>query len=241
MAETLFVSDLHLEAKHRPMTDLFLRFLRERASGADALYILGDLFESWIGDAAADEHDREVQQGLKALAGSGVPIHLLTGNRDFLLGKDFALASGVRLIADPTRVDLYGTPTLLMHGDSLCTDDAGHMAFRHLARSQIWQQAFLNRPMEERKRIAWDLRQESEALKQEKPREIMDVNPEAVCTTYRTAKVCHIIHGHTHREAIHEVNVDDRDCRRYVLGDWTEKRGSVLQVKPDAWCLQAFN
>ena len=241
MAETLFVSDLHLEAKHRPMTDLFLRFLRERASGADALYILGDLFESWIGDAAADEHDREVQQGLKALAGSGVPIHLLTGNRDFLLGKDFALASGVRLIADPTRVDLYGTPTLLMHGDSLCTDDAGHMAFRHLARSQTWQQAFLNRPIEERKRIARDLRQKSEALKREKPQEIMDVNPEAVGTTYRTAGVRHIIHGHTHREAIHEVDVDGRDCRRYVLGDWTEKLGSVLQVTPDAWCLQAFD
>ena len=241
MAETLFVSDLHLETKRQPMTDLFLRFLRERAPGADALYILGDLFEFWIGDDGADDHAREIQRGLKTLARSGVPIHLLTGNRDLLLGEAFARESGAYLIADPTWVDLYGTRALLMHGDSLCTDDAGYMAFRHLTHSPTWRQTFLNLPLQERRRIIQGLRNDSEARKREKPREIMDVNPEAVRVTYRTAKVRHIIHGHTHREAVHEMNVDGQDCKRYVLGDWTEERGSVLRVSPEVWSLQAFD
>ena len=240
MSETLFVSDLHLEAKRQPITDLFLRFLRERARGADALYILGDLFEFWIGDDSADQHDQEIQQGLKALAQSGTDLFLLVGNRDYLLGKTFAAASGLRLIPDPTRLDLYRVPTLLLHGDNLCTDDAAYMAYRHLTRSRLWRDAFLARPLAERRQTARRMREQSKAKQREAPREIMDVNPLAVRTTYETAEVRRLIHGHTHREAVHELDINGAPCRRYVLGDWTETRGSVLRVTPEAWSLEAY-
>ena len=240
MSETLFISDLHLEAKRRPMTDLFLRFLRERARGADALYILGDLFEFWIGDDGAEAHDREIQCALKALVESGVPVFFLAGNRDFLLGEGCATVSGLRLIPDPTRRDVYGTPTLLMHGDSLCTDDAEYMAFRHLARSALWRDDYLSQSVATRRAIIRDVRARSEARKQRTPRALMDVNAAAVSATYRTAKVRCLIHGHTHREALHETTVDGAVCRRYVLGDWTETRGSVLRATPKAWTLEAF-
>ena len=199
MSETLFVSDLHLEAKRRPITDRFLRLLEQRASKADALYILGDLFEVWIGDDGADAHDREIRDRLKRLADLGVPIYLLLGNRDFLLGNEYLFDAGMKPIPDPTTIDLYGTRTLLMHGDSLCTDDAAYMAFRHIARGTAWRDEFLSKPLEERRRIAHGLRKSSEKQKREKPVEIMDVNPMAARTTFTTAQVRRIIHGHTHR------------------------------------------
>lgn len=223
----LFISDLHLDPSRPAITALFSAFLEEQASRAEALYILGDLFEVWIGDDDDGELGRQVGAALKTLSRRGVPVYLLHGNRDFLLGERFAAASGAALLPESLVIDLYGTPTLIMHGDTLCTDDRAYQTFRAQVRSPAWQARMLALPLAERRAMAQRLRESSQQAVSEKPEEITDVNPEAVQRALREHGVQRLIHGHTHRPAVHDWLLDGRPARRIVLGDWY-REGSVL-------------
>ena len=237
---TLFISDLHLCAQRPAVMTLFLDFLRGRAIHADALYILGDLFEYWIGDdAAADAEFAAVIAGLRALTHSGVPVYVMHGNRDFLLGEEFTKITGCRLLPDPTLIDLYGTPVLLMHGDTLCTDDVDYQNFRRIVRDPQWIKKFLAQSRDQRNTVVRDLRATSKAAMAEKPPDIMDVNPSAVETVMRTHRVHHLIHGHTHRPAQHDLLLDGQPARRTVLGDWYEQ-GSVLECDARGCVLESL-
>ncbi len=237
---TLFISDLHLCAQRPAVMTLFLDFLRGRATHADALYILGDLFEYWIGDdAAADAEFAAIIAGLRALTQSGVPVYVMHGNRDFLLGEEFTQITGCRLLPDPTLIDLYGTPMLLMHGDTLCTDDVDYQNFRRIVRDPQWIKKFLTQSRDQRNTVVRDLRATSKAAMAEKPPDIMDVNPAAVETVMRTHRVHHLIHGHTHRPAQHDLLLDGQPARRTVLGDWYEQ-GSVLECDARGCVLESL-
>jgi UDP-2,3-diacylglucosamine hydrolase len=225
---TLFVSDLHLCPTRPETTAAFLGFLRGPARVCEALYILGDLFEYWAGDDDAEEPlNRDVAQALTRLADAGPTLYFMAGNRDFLLGGQYAALSRLTLLPDPTLIELHGVPTLLMHGDTLCTDDAAYLAFRATVRDPAWIAAFLARPLAQRKATIEELRRRSEAEKQRKPMEIMDANDEAVAQALRRHGYPRLIHGHTHRPARHEHVVDGRRCERWVLADWY-LRGSYL-------------
>lgn len=224
---TLFISDLHLCPLRPQISGIFARFLEGPARQADALYILGDLFEYWAGDDdLGDPFNASIAGALRSCA-AHVPVHLMHGNRDFLLGPAFAHAAGVRLIADPLLADIGGVQTLLTHGDMLCTDDSAYMQFRAEVRSTAWIDSFLATPLPERKDRIEALRQESETEKMRKPIEIMDVNAGAVAILLREHDYPRLIHGHTHRQARHEHRVDDHRCERWVLADWNTS-GSYL-------------
>ena len=227
---TLFISDLHLSPERPDILRLFHDWITGLdAENTQALYILGDLFEAWVGDDEDDPELLSVPAALRSLAERGVPVFVMRGNRDFLLGSRFERASGSRLLEDPTRIELHGRTVLLMHGDTLCTDDHDYQAFRARVRDPHWQAAMLARPLEERRRIAAELRSQSEHSTAGKRPEIMDVNPEAVAAAFRERDVDLLIHGHTHRPAIHESVVDGRPRWRIVLGDWYD-HGSVLEA-----------
>jgi len=231
---TLFISDLHLDAERPRITELFGQFIRSDARHADALYILGDLFEAWIGDDDPSETGAFVASELHALQASGVPVYFIRGNRDFLLGEDFARRAGMRLLPDPSVVMLYGQPTLIMHGDTLCTDDVNYQQFRAQTRNPQWQAQFLSQPLAARVAFAQQARAASRAhqsgLKQQGTMEtITDVSPATVDSTFGRFGIERIVHGHTHRPAVHELMVEGRPCERIVLGDWYD-HGSVLRV-----------
>jgi len=228
MPDTLFISDLHLDPERPAVTELFLELLDTRARGADAIYILGDLFEAWVGDDDTGPMNLAVCEGLKKCAVAGTPVFIMHGNRDFLLGARFATASGCTLLGDPTLIDLYGTPTLLMHGDLLCTDDTEYMAFRRMVRDSEWQRQLLSRPLQERQQMAREMRDRSREQTGGKPESIMDVNKEAVIKTMTDHRVQRLIHGHTHRPAIHDLLISGEPAQRIVLGDWYEQ-GSLLE------------
>lgn len=225
---TLFISDLHLCAGRPQSNRSFFDFLEREARGARALYILGDLFEYWVGDDdLGDPFNATVVGALARLAGSGVPIYLMHGNRDFVIGEAFARSSGVTLLADPALLSLYGHPVLLMHGDTLCTLDLKYQAFRREARSEVWMRNLLQQPLAERKAAIEALRRRSEQEKRSKPAEIMDVAPAEVEATLRRYGYPRLIHGHTHRPARHVHTVDGHVCERWVLADWYQG-GSYL-------------
>ncbi len=224
---TLFISDLHLSGQRPAITELFLDFLRQRARSAEALYILGDLFEAWIGDDAVLPDYQPCVDALRTLADSGVPVYIMQGNRDFLLGEGFAAMSSATLLPDPSVIDLYGEPTLLMHGDTLCTDDVAYQQFRAMVRDPQWQAALLAKTPQERLAMAREYREISQAQTAQKAETIMDVNQEAVAAALREQGVHRLIHGHTHRPALHDFTLDNAPARRIVLGDWYEQ-GSVL-------------
>jgi len=227
----LFISDLHLSETRPHISQLFLRFVDEVAPAARTLFILGDLFEFWIGDDTLDEPlNAEVIAGLKRLAKRGTQSRFMHGNRDFLVGPAFAAAADVDLLPDPTLLDLYGTPTLLMHGDTLCTDDKAYQAFRAHVRNPEVQRQFLALPVPARRQQVGQVRAQADQRKQDKPPEIMDVTPAAVDDAVRAAGYApRLIHGHTHRPARHEHAVDGHRCERWVLADWYE-RGEYLRV-----------
>jgi UDP-2,3-diacylglucosamine hydrolase len=231
MPGTLFVSDLHLDASRPHITRLFLDVLDTPGRDADAIYILGDLFELWPGDDDDSLLGLAVMDALRACVTSGTPVHLLHGNRDFLIGERFAARSGCRLLDDPSRIDLYGTPVLLMHGDTLCTDDVDYQAFRAGVRDIRWQQAFLQQSLQARRDIAQALRGKSRASAREKPESIRDVNPDTVARFMTDHGVQQLIHGHTHRPGIHEFEIAGKPARRMVLGDWY-RQGSLLECTP---------
>jgi UDP-2,3-diacylglucosamine hydrolase len=227
---TLFVSDLHLTARRPETALLFQRFLAGPARAAGALYILGDLFDYWAGDDdLGDPFNASVCAALADLAGGGTDTFFMPGNRDFLAGDQFGVASRLTFLADPTVVDVAGAPTLLMHGDTLCTDDTDYLAFRAIARSPQWRADLLAKPLAERKAMLDVLRATSETAKQGKDDDVMDANAEAVAEAFRRHGVCRLIHGHTHRQARHEHRVDHRACERWVLGDW-HAGGNALAV-----------
>lgn len=228
MPDTLFISDLHLDPERPAVTELFLELLDTRARAADAIYILGDLFEAWVGDDDTGPMNLAVCEGLKKCAVAGTPVFIMQGNRDFLLGAHFATASGCTLLGDPTLIDLYGTPTLLMHGDLLCTDDTEYMAFRRMVRDSEWQRQLLSRPLQERQQMAREMRDRSREQTGGKPESIMDVNKKAVIQIMTDHKVQRLIHGHTHRPAIHDLLISGEPAQRIVLGDWYEQ-GSLLE------------
>lgn len=237
---TLFVSDLHLDETRPGIVELFESFLANEARHAHALYILGDLFEAWIGDDDDAALATRVATALKALNDSGVPIHFIAGNRDFLLGEDYAQRAGMHLLEDGTVIDLHGTQTLLLHGDALCTDDAAYLAFRKQVRDPAWQRQFLSQPLAARRAFAQAARDASREHTSQAVMAIMDVNQHAVESALRDAQVTRMIHGHTHRPAIHEFKLDDAPAQRSVLGDWYEQ-GSVLRVDGDAIELAGLN
>lgn len=230
---TLFISDLHLEDARPQMTDLLLKLLAGEARQAEALYILGDLFEYWIGDDAPSPTARGVSDGIRQLVDSGVPCYFMHGNRDFLLGEEYASDAGMELLPESAVVDLYGTPTLLLHGDILCTDDVEYQAFRRQVRDPGWQAQFLARSVAERQAIARQARDASRHHTSSASMDIMDVNQEAVKHAFAEHGVRNMIHGHTHRPAIHQHELEDGSrASRIVLSDWYEK-GSVLRVTPE--------
>jgi UDP-2,3-diacylglucosamine hydrolase len=217
---TLFISDLHLEESRPDITDAFLAFLREKAAGVEQLYILGDFFEAWIGDDERTPLQEQVASALKQLSDSGTHIFLMHGNRDFLIGEEFCHRSGATLLDDPTVIDLYGTPTLLLHGDSLCTADVEYQKFRANMRNPQMQKMMLARPLEDRQQMAKQLRALSMAKNQGKAEDIMDVTPEEVVKELEAHGVQLMIHGHTHRPAVHQLEANGKPARRIVLGDW---------------------
>jgi len=232
MPHTLFISDLHLSTDHAHSLAAFHRFIDTLASRADTLYILGDLFEYWAGDDDLDTpFHAEVTGKLHRLAASGVKIYLMHGNRDFLMGETLAQAAGATLLADPTLLDLYGTPTLISHGDTLCTDDVEYQQFRIRVRSAIFQGKFLAQPLSERKAYIEQLRRQSNEAKQHKSTEIMDVNDNAVAALLSEYHYPRLIHGHTHRPNRHEHLVDGHTCERWVLSDWD---GETSALRCDA-------
>lgn len=243
---TLFISDLHLDPTRPAVARLFGDFIDRQAHGADALYILGDLFEAWVGDDDPSEVGAFVAERLRGLSERGVPVFLQHGNRDFLLGEAFAARAGLQLLPEATVVPLYGRPTLLMHGDTLCTDDAPYQAFRAQTRDPRWQAQFLGQPLAARLAFAAQARaasaQRQQTMKHDDAAQfesITDVNADAVIEALRMHGVDTLIHGHTHRPAVHALRVDDRNCRRVVLGDWYTQ-GSVLRVDADGMCLETL-
>jgi UDP-2,3-diacylglucosamine hydrolase len=229
LPDTLFISDLHLAPERPRIVEQFFRFVSSAARGADALYVLGDLFEYWVGDDDLDDPlNDSVAQGFAELAANGTAVFFMHGNRDLLVGAEFAARSRGRLLDDPALIDLYGKPTLLMHGDTLCTDDLEYQKFRAYAHNPQNQARFLALPIAARHAELSALRQKSESAKQDKTAEIMDVNIAAVEQALRSAGYPRLIHGHTHRPGRHVHRVDGRECERWVLGDWYDN-GSYLR------------
>jgi UDP-2,3-diacylglucosamine hydrolase len=228
----LFASDVHLSGARPEMVASFLRFLEADARGASALYILGDLFDLWVGDDDPDPINLQVMEALAQLARAGVAVRVMHGNRDFLFGADGARRSGVELIEDPTVIDLFGTPTLLMHGDTLCADDTEYLRQRARYRQPWVLSGFLALPRAVRVAIGRHFRRKSERSKRVTAPMIMDVNDAAVAEALRRAGCARLIHGHTHRPSRHELTIDGRACERIVLADWYT-RGSYLRADPD--------
>ncbi|MCW8944722.1 MAG: UDP-2,3-diacylglucosamine diphosphatase [Sedimenticola sp.] len=230
MKDILIISDLHL-SRGRPATiDLFLRFLKEQAQNAGYLYILGDLFDAWIGDDDITPPVPEIIEGLHHLSKQGCVLSIMHGNRDFLLGEVFANATGCTLIPDPSVVDLNGTPTLLMHGDLLCSDDKEYLQARKLLRSKDFIADFLSRSIAERLQLAAEYRKRSGEVVSLKSADIMDVNQLTVADYMQENGVQQLIHGHTHRPALHQFLLDGKEAKRYVLEDWHETYGSYIRV-----------
>jgi UDP-2,3-diacylglucosamine hydrolase len=227
---TLFISDLHLDPARPQITTLFEHYLAsDEVRQADALYILGDLVEAWIGDDDDAELPGRIADATRAVRDSGRPVYFMPGNRDFLLGQAYADRAGMTLLEDGVVHDLYGRPTLLMHGDTLCTDDVAYQAVRRQVRTPEWKANILAMPLEARRAFAAKARADSRAHTGSTMESIMDVNAEAVAAAMRGAGVTRLIHGHTHRPAVHTFELDGSAAQRIVLGDWYEQ-GSVLRV-----------
>jgi UDP-2,3-diacylglucosamine hydrolase len=230
MSVTLFISDLHLSPEHPEMTDCFVRFLQREVSRADALYILGDLFEAWVGDDVEDNFTRTITENLKNWP---KPLYLMQGNRDFLMGENFARKTGGKILPDPTVIDLYGESVLVSHGDLLCTDDKSYLKFRKIVHIKWLQSIFLRFPLSFRLKVAEKLRQKSSGHVKELAPEIMDVTPQAVQDWLATYKVSKLIHGHTHRPAIYPD--------RLVLPAWHGRGGALIASSDKSFELTYFD
>jgi len=229
---TLFISDLHLEPGQPEIGEQFLSFLAGEARQAEALYILGDLFEVWLGDDDPNPYYGEMKLALRDLSDTGIPVYFMHGNRDFMIGEDFASETGTNILDDPTVVDLYGEKVLLCHGDSLCTDDIHYQQARAMTRNPEWQAMMLSKSIEERIALAIQARKESMERGESLSDEIMDVNQDAVAAALGEHGVKVMLHGHTHRPTVHSLDLGDHTATRIVLGDWYEQ-GSVVRWDDD--------
>jgi len=227
MGQTLFISDLHLDRERPEIIKLFVDFLKNEATEAEALYILGDLFEYWVGDDQPLPGLENCLAALQSLTENNIPVYFIHGNRDFLIGKRFADKTGITLLPESKVIDLYGTPTLILHGDTLCTDDVDYQKMRQMLRDLKWQEQFLSLPIETRIKEALKLREKSQQATEAKEEMIMDVNQTTVVSIMQENDVLQMIHGHTHRPAVHDLEIDGEEAKRIVLGDWYHQ-GSVL-------------
>ncbi len=238
--ETLFISDLHLDSDQPEIQQQLLAFIEQDAKGSDALYILGDLFEVWLGDDDDNADHQRTIDALKQLHSDGTPVYILHGNRDFLLGEQFAQNAHCSILPDPSVIDLYGQQVMIMHGDLLCSDDVAYQAFRQQIRNPQWQAQFLQLPLAQRKQIAEDLRKKSQQETQGKTMDIMDVTQATVDDFMQQYAVHTLIHGHTHRPDIHTWTSKDERMQRIVLGDWYTQ-GSVLRWDRNEYHLQSLD
>jgi UDP-2,3-diacylglucosamine hydrolase len=236
---TLFISDLHLDPSRPAVTDRFIRLLAEWKATVDALYILGDLFEVWIGDDDPDPHHRRIIESIALFTSGGPECYIARGNRDVIIGQHFCAETGTQLLAETTVIDLYGTRALISHGDELCTDDHAYQRFRNQARSPTWRALFLALPLSARRYLARQLRRRSQADTALKPEETTDVSPDAVEDAFTRHRVTTMIHGHTHRPGIHELELFRKTRTRIVLGDWYEQ-GSVLRWDDTGYRLETL-
>lgn len=236
---TLFISDLHLEADRPEIADQFLRFLETEALNADALYILGDLFEFWVGDDDPNEHYAWIKQGLCKLTRKKVPVFFMHGNRDFMVGREFASETSITILEDPHVLDIHGEKVLLSHGDAYCTDDIEYQAIRNMTRDPQWQAMMLTKSLEERLAFAEQSRAASRAHGDNINQDIADVSQEAIEAAFRQADVRLMLHGHTHRPAVHDLDIDGQPAKRIVLGDWFE-HGSVVRWDEDGPVLSSI-
>lgn len=225
---TYFISDLHLERIESPITNIFTAFLDDLNQN-DSLYILGDLFESWIGDDNVSELSQYISDRLLMLSDRDISVAIMHGNRDFLIGEDFCKASSIELINDPRIIEIDTKKVMLTHGDELCTDDKEYQAFRSVVRNPLWQKDFLNFPISKREKIAGEAKDASKDSKKNKAMEIMDVNTDAVLKAFNDQNIEIMIHGHTHRPNIHKVSNEGRNLTRYVLGDWSKNSAIILK------------
>ncbi|MDJ0812121.1 MAG: UDP-2,3-diacylglucosamine diphosphatase [Woeseiaceae bacterium] len=225
---TLFISDLHLEADRPDIGKQFLQFLETEASEADDLYILGDLFEAWVGDDDPNTHYFTIKRALRKLTDGGIPVYFMHGNRDFMIGKGFANETGVKILEDPYKVTMYGQKTLLSHGDILCIDDVKYQRVRKMVRDPDWQAEMRAKPLKDRLRYAQEARRQSLEQTINMSLEIMDVNQDEVKRFIKEHNVDVLLHGHTHRPDIHTVDLGNRRAKRIVLGDWYTQ-GSVVR------------
>lgn len=237
---TLFISDLHLSGEHPAVSELFVAFLASYGHQAQTLYILGDLFELWLGDDAVLPEHETVIQALHETSASGTDIAIMHGNRDLLLGEQFCQQSGCRLISDPCLIEINQEAVLLMHGDTLCTDDLEYQRFRQMVHDKSYQQAFLALPIAERLTRVQFFRQQSQQSTRQKAAEIMDVNQQAVIDVFSTYEVKRLIHGHTHRPAVHELEINGHSVQRMVLADWG-LTGQVLMHNAQGWHSETFD
>jgi len=226
----LFVSDVHLDGAAPQATEQFLSFLGAEATQVEALYILGDLFEAWVGDDDEDPGNERVCRALRALTAGGVACFALHGNRDFLLGSGFCERSGCQLLPDPVIAQLGDERVLLTHGDALCTDDHAYQELRSIVRDPAWQERFLALPLSAREQLADEARAGSRRHTSRTVPDIMDVNPQAVVTAFRATGVRRMVHGHTHRPGVHQLEIDGAPAQRIVLGAWYEQ-GSYLRCE----------
>ncbi len=241
MAKHLFISDLHLAPERPDIIQLFIQFMQHQAAQAESLYILGDLVEYWLGDDDTAEGLNEVFDAMKQQSDKGLKLYLMHGNRDFLMGETLAQRVGCQLIHEPYIAELNNTPVLLMHGDILCTDDLRYQELRLMLRNPAWQEDFLSRPLDERQQMAMALRKQSQQEIQDKDADIMDVNTAAVNNAFIENNVSLMIHGHTHRPAIHTLDINSKPVKRIVLGDWYSQ-GSVLEFNsPTDFELKSFS
>ncbi|MEW8030104.1 MAG: UDP-2,3-diacylglucosamine diphosphatase [Candidatus Thiodiazotropha sp.] len=241
MTQQLFISDLHLSAERLDTVRLFLRFLSDRAPEADHLYILGDLFDAWVGDDDVASPIPEVKQAMRQLSQTGTRLWLMHGNRDFLIGEGFCRETGAELLQDPTLVVLYGKSTLLMHGDLLCTDDQAYMKFRREVRDPGNIKRLLSQSIQQRMELAKTYRAKSGEAKSLKPESIMDVNRETVASYLVEYQAEHLIHGHTHRPADHVIDLKNRRHYRHVLAEWHHDHGELVCVTPDGFRREAYS
>ena len=225
---TYFISDLHLERIESPITNIFTAFLDDLNQN-DSLYILGDLFESWIGDDNVSELSQYISDRLLMLSERDISVAIMHGNRDFLIGEDFCKASSIELINDPRIIEIDTKKVMLTHGDELCTDDKEYQAFRSVVRNPLWQKDFLNFPISKREKIAGEAKDASKDSKESKAMEIMDVNTDAVLKAFNDHDIEIMIHGHTHRPNIHKVSNEGKNLTRYVLGDWSKNSAIILK------------
>jgi UDP-2,3-diacylglucosamine hydrolase len=238
--EILFISDLHLALEKPEITKKFLLFLANRAVQAETLYILGDLFDAWIGDDDYSPPSKKIRSHIKQLTDSGTKVFLQQGNRDFLLGDRFCIETGIKLLGDFELINLFGHPTLLTHGDLLCTDDIAYQQFRIKSHSTEWQQYVLSKPLWLRMLAARWYRFRSHFHKRNKTQEIMDVNQQSVVELMQEYATMRLIHGHTHRPAVHDFNINNQPAQRFVLADWKKETASVLCWSEDGYRVESF-